>query len=181
MSLCACGARLAPIGVQAPAGLTMCATCAPTITMPADAAFSQNIITGAAVGFIAAIAATAAWYFIVTTTLYQMSLIAIGVGWLVGHAVVLGGRGRGAKLQAVAIGLTLLSMAAAEYLIDVHFHNVFYAAQDIPTVSPIQPVSAMVSIVRDALVADPMTLLFWLLAMAVAFRVAGVPRATETR
>ena len=175
MSLCACGARLAPIGVEAPTALTMCATCATAAAgATPDVAGHHNIAAGAGMGLLAAAAAAVAWYAVVAMTQYQVSVMAVGVGYLVGRAVSLGARGQGPKLQGVAVGLTVLSMAVAEYLISLHFFNAFYAAESLPEASLVQPPGVMLSVVQESLAADPMTLLFWLLAMAVAFRVPGV-------
>ena len=181
MSLCSCGGRLAPVGMEAPAGITMCASCAPAAVLPVEAAGNQNVAAGAAVGFIAAVAVATVWFAVVSATQYQIPLIALAVGWIIGQAVVMGGRTRGGKLQGIAVGLTLLSMVASEYLIAIHFHNIWAAAEGLGPASWIRPVTDMIAIVGESLAADPFTLLFWLLALAMAFRVAGLPRPKEAR
>jgi hypothetical protein len=72
-------------------------------------------------GAVAAAAAAYAWYGLVTLTNYKLGFAAIGVGFLVGLAVVLGSGGkRGLLLQITAGALSFLAIALGEYLIINH-------------------------------------------------------------
>lgn len=173
MSECACGARLAPLGMAVPAGTTMCATCAARAVAGPAAVVRPSAITGALVGLLAAVVAAAAWYGIVAVSGYQLGLIAVAVGWVVAQAVVLGGRGRGATFQGLAVALTLASMAVAEYLVSWHFANEFLTAEGLGPVPLVLPLADALAVVPNALTADPLTLLFWLVAVVTAWRVVG--------
>jgi hypothetical protein len=76
--------------------------------------------------------------------------------------VVLGsGAARSRRLQLISMGVTLLGLIAAEYLIDRHF-----LAEDGGGPVPVllAPADA-IALVRDGLTADPWTLIFWALAL----------------
>src|SRR5262249_26232739 len=71
--------------------------------------------TGILVGIGAALIASLVWYTVVVGTQYEVGFVAVGVGWLVAQAVMLGaGRKRGASLQFVSVGITLLAMTIGE-------------------------------------------------------------------
>lgn len=62
----------------------------------------------------AAALGTMLYYGILALTGYELGLIAIAVGWLVGAAVKRGGRGMGGwKLQVIAVGLTYFSIVSS--------------------------------------------------------------------
>lgn len=65
----------------------------------------------------AAIAGTV-WYSFVTITEWQLGLVSIAMGWLVGKSVVWGaGKRRGRSLQWLAVGLTVPAIVVSEYFI----------------------------------------------------------------
>ncbi len=66
-------------------------------------------------GGVAALVGTIVWYAIVKITDYELGLIAVGVGLLVGIAVQKGSRGRGGwKYQALAMALTYASITTSK-------------------------------------------------------------------
>jgi len=72
-------------------------------------------------GFGAAVAGSLLWYAVTAATGYQIGLVAIVVGFLVGAAVRRGGRGRGGwKLQGLAMVLTYFSICASYMPLVVH-------------------------------------------------------------
>jgi hypothetical protein len=108
----------------------------------------------------------------VALTGYQIGIVAVGVAFLVATGVRVGSRGAGRTgMRAVSVGLTLLAMAAAEFLSVRHFVNEQLAAEGfierIPVlVSPVAAVTA----VGQSLAMDPMTLAFWAIALFAAWR-----------
>lgn len=77
-------------------------------------------------GAVAAALASAAWYGLVVATDYKLGIVAIGVGWLVGKAVVLGaGNKRSTSLQVAGGLLALVALAGGEYLIINHLVRKF--------------------------------------------------------
>lgn len=82
--------------------------------------FEQNLPLGIAAGLVAALAGAAAWAVITVVTGYQIGLVAIGVGFLVGYAVRWAGKGvtqvfgiAGAVLALLGCGLgNLLAVTA---------------------------------------------------------------------
>jgi len=62
------------------------------------------------------------WYLITITTQIEFGYAAIGVGYLIGLAIVKGaGKKRGAKLQAMAALLTVISLFLSEMFIFAYF------------------------------------------------------------
>ncbi len=96
-------------------GLTMCATCCQALRAHLDAGTPASRAFRAAVaGFGAAVAGTILYYGILAISGYQLGLIAIVVGFMVGKAVRWGSYGRGGwKYQAMAMALTYLSIVGS--------------------------------------------------------------------
>lgn len=64
-------------------------------------------------GVLAAIAGAAVYYAILAATGYEIGLVSIAVGWMVGHAVLRGSNGRGGRAyQLLAIGLTYAAIVS---------------------------------------------------------------------
>lgn len=71
-----------------------------------------------------------AWYLSVRVSDMKLGLVAIGVGWLVGRAAVLGGGGRGSSgVAAGSVAVALGAMLFGEYLIVNHFLHAAFAAE----------------------------------------------------
>jgi len=130
-----------------------------------------GLVGGVVVSLIAAALATAGWYLVVALSNYQIAFVAVAVGWLVGTGVVLGARGRLLwPLIGVAAAFTLISLAVSEYLIVYHFLTE-YARGELGlgnVLELIQPPDVMLEFVVASLEDDPLTLLFWAVAMVVA-------------
>lgn len=155
-------AALAPDGALAPT--------TPAPTAPATGpALPEHLATGLLAGAVAAILASALWYAVVVVTNYQVGLVAIAVGFLVGQAVVLGAGRRGSPvLVAGSVILTLLALAISEYLIVVHFVGQEFALDGL-TIEVIQPIGFIAEVVIESISADPLTLAFWAIALFQAF------------
>ena len=154
----------------------------PAPTAPAGPATRADLIGGLAAGLVAAIVASAIWYAVVVVTGFQVGLVAIAVGFLVGQAVVLGARRRGSVvLVGASVVFTLLALAISEYLIVVHFVGLEFAADGL-TIEVLQPIDFIIEVVAESVQADPLTLLFWAIALfqAVAIPARALRGNTET-
>ena len=123
----------------------------------------------------AAIIATAIWYLVTALSGYELGIVAIAVGWVVGTAAVLGARGRSSlMLVAGSVIFTLIALVYGEYLIIYH-----YLTQMVGPLDLLQPPWVVIPIVIEILVEDPITLLFWGIAIysaaSVPFKAIGQP------
>ncbi len=138
---------------------------------PAGPATSADLVGGLFAGIVATAVASALWYGVVVATNYQVGLIAIAVGFVVGQGVALGARRRGhVVLVAISVALTLLGLAISEYLIAMHFIIPALAAEGID-IELLQPPDLMVELLIESVKAEPMTLLFWGIALFQAFAI----------
>jgi hypothetical protein len=132
----------------------------------------SNLPAAALFGLLAAIVGTLVWYGVVVVTGYEAGIIAIGVGWIIAQAVMLGaGRKRGPALQGISLVITLLSMAASEYFIIRHFFlqviaEEGYIVSDVPLILPLEDIWFFIF---EGIKANPLTLLFWGIALWEAF------------
>ena len=151
-----------------------------TSTAPAGPQFepvlpvgSSSLLGGAFGALVGAVAATVLWYGVVAVTQWQIGLVAIVVGWIVGRAAVFGAGGRGSiPLAAVSVIFTVAALAVSEYLIVHHFVSQAFGPE--VTGSVIQPIAFMVEVVIESITADPLTLLFWAIAV---FQAVAIPWA----
>lgn len=85
---------------------------------------NPNIVMALACGAVAGVFAGALWYFFSILTGYQIGYIAIGVGFVIGWAVIWGsGRKRGATLQWISAGMTLLTLFISEYFMTLYYYR----------------------------------------------------------
>jgi hypothetical protein len=71
-------------------------------------------VRAGAFGVAAAIAGAALYYAVIAITKYEIGLVAIAIGYMVGYAVRAGARGRGGRrLQVLAVVLTYVSVSWA--------------------------------------------------------------------
>ena len=121
-------------------------------------------------GLLAAIVAAVAWYAMVVISKYELGILAIGMGWLVATAVMLGaGRKRGRALQALAVVITVLALLFSEYLIVRHFMVQSAAEEGYGGYPILFPPDIMLQFIVIGLKASPVSLLFWALALWNAF------------
>ncbi|UCD18441.1 MAG: hypothetical protein JSV44_05905 [Candidatus Zixiibacteriota bacterium] len=72
-------------------------------------------------GLLAACAGGVVWGLVAVTTNREIGIVAWGIGWLSGYAVVLFARGRkGLPLQVIAFVTTILGIAFGKYVIFYH-------------------------------------------------------------
>ena len=96
-------------------GRLVCSTCADRILArkPPEPG-TKGLLRAALYGAGAALLGTIVYFAVLALSGYEIGLIAVGVGWLVGKAVRKGGYGCGGwKLQALAVGLTYCSIVGS--------------------------------------------------------------------
>ena len=103
-------------------GAIVCPACKPALEAEANAGSAGGRLSRALLyGLGGAAAGAALYYAIVALTGYEIGLVAIAVGWMVGRAVQLGSRHRGGRVyQAIAVGLTYIAIVSTyvPYIID---------------------------------------------------------------
>jgi hypothetical protein len=133
-----------PFGVPNVAG--------PMVDMaPPTPASMSDVLGGLLAGVVAAVLASAIWYGVVAVSHYELGIVAIAVGFIVGQGVVLGARRRASMLLVVISPiLTLLALAISEYLIVAHF-----VGQELGVpIDVVQPPDFIVSVVTESLAAN---------------------------
>jgi hypothetical protein len=155
----------AMVGAPLPAPATDLRTAA---ARPPGPATLSDILGGLLAGLVAAVIASAVWYGVVAVSHFQVGIVAVAVGFLVGQAVVLGARRRGSiALVAISVVLTLLALVVSEYLIVAHFVGQELGVE----VELVQPPDFIASVVAESVQADPLTLVFWAIALFQAFAI----------
>ncbi|CAN5658170.1 hypothetical protein BH23CHL7_BH23CHL7_21440 [soil metagenome] len=152
----------------------------PYAAAPAFGIGPGGLVGGVVGGLIAALLASAAWYGVVVLSGYQIAFVAVAVGWLVGTAVVVGARQRVSwPLVSFAVVATLAALFVSEYLVLYHFATELLRAEaGILEFELIQPIDFMFELVAGSIEEDPVTLLFWAVAL---FFAASIPfRALRT-
>jgi hypothetical protein len=83
---------------------------------------NPNIAMAVLLGFFAAIVAGIIWYAFSAITNYQVGYVAIGVGFLIGYAVLLGsGKKRGVRLQMLSAGITVVTLLISQYFLILYY------------------------------------------------------------
>ena len=95
-------------------GAIICPDCRAQLEAAAESGSGAGRLSRAAVfGLVGAIAGAALYYAILAITGYEIGLVAIAVGWLVGRAVQLGSGHRGGRAcQVLAVLLTYLAIVS---------------------------------------------------------------------
>ena len=156
---------------------------------PAVPATMGDLVGGVVGGAIGAVLATGLWYAVVAMTNWQVGIVAIAVGFIVGQGVVLGaGRHPSILLVPISLAFTLVSLVVSEYLIANHFYNAAVAeiaaemGLSVGEVSDIAGLAGLpqtpIELIRFSLESDPITLLFWAIAGWEAF---VIPMRAVTR
>jgi hypothetical protein len=94
-------------------GHVVCAGCKAALEQSAAGSGASRILRATAFGLGGAIVGAGVYYAILAVTGYEIGLVAIAVGWLVGRGVQKGSDGRGGwAYQALAVGLTYLAIVS---------------------------------------------------------------------
>jgi hypothetical protein len=134
-------------------------------TAPVAAFGPGGLVGGLVAGAVAAVLGTIVWYLAVAITERQIAFVAIAVGWLVGSAVVFGARRRlSIPLIGGSVLLTLGALGVSEYLIIYHF-----VTQELGiSFDLLQSPAVILELIAESVSADPVTLVFWGIALVVA-------------
>lgn len=113
------------------AGAIVCSDCRTALAAHAVTGSASGRVWRAALfGLGGAAAGAALYYAILAITGYEIGLVAIAVGWLVGRAVQLGSRHRGGRVyQGLAVALTYLA------IVSTYFPFLFSGSFTFPTAS----------------------------------------------
>jgi hypothetical protein len=131
-----------------------------------DVNYFGALLLGAAAGILGGLI----WYAVVVLTNTQIGYLAVGVGFLVGVGVVFGaGKKRGLPLQLMSAGITLGAMALGEYFTVRHFIVELKRAQGHRHFPLLYPLEDVIEFIKAGISSDPLTLLFWVFALIVAF------------
>jgi len=160
--------------------ITVCANCASALEQALQAETSGANIVGAVLfGLGCALIAALVWYGVVVISNYQLGIVAVLIGWLVGQATMLGARRkRGLAVQVISVLSTAIAMLLSEYLIVRHFVVQSLAEEGYTNIPLLLPVTLIVQLIIDGIKADPMTLLFWGIALWEALK---IPQARHPR
>jgi len=128
---------------------------------------NQNLLFGTVGGVVAAAIGAGIWAIITALTNFQIGWMAVGVGFLVGHAVRISGKGIDKTFGAVGAVLSLLgcvlgNLLTACILISKHEHIPFL--QLLPRLNP----QIAIELIRATF--HPMDLLFYGIAVYEGYR-----------
>jgi hypothetical protein len=94
-------------------GHVVCAGCKAALEQTPAGSGSSRLLRAAGFGLGAAVLGAGIYYAILAATGYEIGLVAIAVGWLVGRAVHQGSNGAGGwAYQTLAVGLTYLAIVS---------------------------------------------------------------------
>lgn len=127
----------------------------------------QNLLVGALAGGIAAMIGAVAWAMITVATSYQIGWMAVGVGFLVGYAVRMLGKGIVPLYGVVAAALALVGCLAGNVLTTCILYS---REQSLPLSEVLLKLDP--AVVSELLLAtwQPIDLLFYGLAIYMAYQ-----------
>ncbi|MBK9924003.1 MAG: hypothetical protein IPP66_01810 [Anaerolineales bacterium] len=126
---------------------------------------SKAIIFGLIAGFIPAVF----WYKIATLSGYHFGVLAILVGWAIGKFVTIGTRQRQEiSVQVTSVILSLSMLILTEYFIIRYF---LVQSLEFSRVPVFLPVNTTISLLSEVWKNEPITILFWIMSLGLAFAV----------
>ena len=118
-------------------------------------------------GLIAGTIPAFIWYGISTLSKYHFGVLAILVGWSIGKFIAIGSKQqRKLSLQITSVFMSLFILILTEYLIFRHF---LMQALDFFNLPIFLPLGTAISLVSEAWKNEPITILFWIIALGLAF------------
>jgi hypothetical protein len=133
---------------------------------------ASSLLGGVVGAIVGATVATGLWYAVVAFSGWQIGLVAVAVGFIVARAAVFGAGSGSIPLVVVSVVFTLLALVVSEYLIVYHFITQSFGTEG--AISVIQPLDFVVTVVSESVQAEPITLLFWAIAL---FQAVAIPLA----
>lgn len=151
-----------------------CRSCYDKIISTADKEKTDiNYFSAAALGLAGGFIGSLLWFGIVILTKYQLGIVAIAVGYLVGLGVVYGaGKKKSKHLQFISCVIALLAILFGEYLINNYFAHQYLAQEGYEATSYFLNPIAIMEIVFSSLKEDFLTIVFWAIAVYSAYFVA---------
>jgi len=149
-----CGAGKSTVDIAAPDSTVQ--------TEPED----KNLVRAIIFGLVAAVVSSVVWYGAVVITGYQLGILAIGVGWLIASAVVMGAGGkRGPAYQFISVILIVIAMGLSEYLVVRHFLNQELVKRGIEELPLLVSFQSILELIWMSVKESPLTLIFWGIAI----------------
>lgn len=129
-----------------------------------------DVAMGLLMGVAAATLGGLAWYLVVSVTHFQITFLAVGVGWFTAQGVLFGAR-RGGKLTgALAAMLTLLAVVVSQYFITRSFLIHGLKGLGAPGTVPLwRSFDWAYRLIRAAMKDSPLIAIFWAVAVVAAF------------
>ncbi len=158
-------------------GRPVCAECRGKVVaeLEAEQAAPAHLLPAVLGGVVASILCGAAWATIAIVTGFVIGYAAVGVGFVTGWGVVLGaGRKKGAALQWLAVGCSVLGLVIGKYFIVAH--SIVTQVKDAEGLSMIDPRIIRVFFEVFPKVVTPFDGLWVFIALRVAWR---IPRQTR--
>ncbi len=153
----------------------VCDTCAQDISklFPskpeplAELYLGKSILFGSVAGILSALF----WYSVVLFSHFQVGFVAVGVGWLTAQGVIRGaGKHRDKKLAVLSASITLCALIFAQYLLIRNALIVSWASEGYTGVVPLLlPFDMASKMVIDSLLYNPLSLIFWIIAIGEAY------------
>ncbi len=129
----------------------------------------QNLLMGSLSGLFAAIVGAAAWAAVTVATEYQIGWMAVGIGFLVGYAMRLTGKGITPVFGAVSTVLSLLGCAVGNLLT---FTWIIASAEGLPFMEIASQLNLAIVIEILTSTSEAMDILFYGLAAYFGYKTA---------
>lgn len=129
----------------------------------------QNMLLAIVFGAIACLVSALVWAAITYFTEYEIGWIAIGAGFLVGSAVMLGGKGASLKYGIAGAALSMLAVVIGKYFTIIAFVSVEAEVGMFEVMTTLTAADIM-AIFQEAF--SPIDLLFYGLAIWMGFKYA---------
>lgn len=133
---------------------------------------NPNMPIAVLLGLFAGIVSGIIWYAFTAITNYQVGYVAIGVGFLIGYAVLWGaGKKRGMQLQMLSAGITVVTLLVSQYFLILYYARKYLLANkaEFPDyggqfffLSPFHP-----DVLREMF--SPMGLVIWAIGIYFAY------------
>jgi len=93
-------------------------------------------LKGVLLAALAGVVGAFVWYGVVELTNMKIGLVAVGIGWLVGRAAVMGAGAGGKQLAVFSLIIAVVSMVLGEYLMLNHAVHAYFAKEESGAVLP---------------------------------------------
>lgn len=136
------------------------------------------ILLGVVLGLVGAVL----WFLSVIITKYELGIVALGVGFLVGYGISKGaGKKKSRNLQIISAIIALISILIGEYLITNHYAYQYLIQGGYAVKSYFLNPVAVIKVTIDSIKSDPLTLLFWGIAVWFAYTIPKPKKLWEIK